>query len=812
MVRLQLFGTVRLLDADGRDIRAVIQQPKRLAVLAYLAIARPRGAQRRDRLVGLFWPESDESSARRSLSQTLYFLRQKIAANLFAGRFGEEVGLREDGLWCDVVAFEQALDEGRTAEALALYGGELLPGFHVSDAPEWEKWLDAERERLRDRAAEAAWSLAGAEESAGHAGAAAHWARWAAALAPYDEKQHRRMLELLVRAGDRAGALRAHEDFSRRLATEFEIEPSPETAALIAAIRQDVGGTAAAELVERAARGLERGRALQHGDAVEASTPPVVAAGRAQKGLRRRPGTRGVIAAALGLALLAAILVSVWNDSEASSALSTPPGQPLDRIAILPFRDLSPDGQLAYFADGLASTLTERLSSLERLSVISTSSTRQLAGVPIDSLGRALNVGSAVNASIARSAGKVRVIVELIDARSGVTLSSQTMEHADGDLFALFDELASTVAWMLRTELGQEIQLRDWRRETESVEAWDLVQRAREARTELPADYAAAERQIESALEHTGRAAALDPDYARVWIERSRAFETLAMHLVSTDAVRAGTMLDSAVLAAEQSIALDNESADGYEQRAHVTFLRWVFAPAADGAKLLGAAEADARAALARDANRPRAESLLSQILYQRGEFRQAYHAASRAYRADAYAARAQDILWRLFETAFEIGNDDEAGLWCDEIRRRLPSSWLHHRCTLQLLAFGSAGEPDIRKALLAYQAARAAEAQEPAQLARLDILLAANYARSGMSDSARAIVARIDPRTHPDLTVLLIAAGVHVQLDDHTAAIELLERYLTKAPGHRDRVLRSRLFEPVEEVARSRIRLTGRR
>ncbi|MGH7505014.1 MAG: hypothetical protein ACRELX_05170, partial [Longimicrobiales bacterium] len=70
MIRLQFLGGVRLLDGDGHDIRAVMQQPKRLAVLAFLAVARPRGPQRRDALVGLFWAESDEASARRSLSQT----------------------------------------------------------------------------------------------------------------------------------------------------------------------------------------------------------------------------------------------------------------------------------------------------------------------------------------------------------------------------------------------------------------------------------------------------------------------------------------------------------------------------------------------------------------------------------------------------------------------------------------------------------------------------------------------------------------------------------------------------------------------
>src|SRR5690606_27498771 len=115
----------------------------------------------------------------------------------------------------------------------------------------------------------------------------------------------------------------------------------------------------------------------------------------------------------------------------------------------------------------------------------------------------------------------------------------------------------------------------------------------------------------------------------------------------------------------------------------------------------------DLREALSIDPYRPRAESLLSQIAYHRGDFRSAYEAALRAYRADAYAANVEDVLLRLFDTSFELGNDDEAAKWCDEMRRRAPQSWLQYRCELMLLAYGRTGQPDIRKSLLALEAAR---------------------------------------------------------------------------------------------------------
>src|SRR5690606_23511717 len=110
MIRLHLLGSVRLLDGDGRDIRAVLQQPTRLALLAFLAAARPRGPQRRDTLTGMVWGESGEASARKSLSQAIYFLRQTIHPDLFEGRFAEEIALRPGEVWCDVVEFEALLD------------------------------------------------------------------------------------------------------------------------------------------------------------------------------------------------------------------------------------------------------------------------------------------------------------------------------------------------------------------------------------------------------------------------------------------------------------------------------------------------------------------------------------------------------------------------------------------------------------------------------------------------------------------------------------------------------------------------------
>src|SRR5262245_58770306 len=75
MIRLHLLGALEVAAGDGRDLHGLVAQPKRLAVLAYLA-ARPAGEfVRRDTLLGVFWPDLDQAAARRSLRQTLHVLR-----------------------------------------------------------------------------------------------------------------------------------------------------------------------------------------------------------------------------------------------------------------------------------------------------------------------------------------------------------------------------------------------------------------------------------------------------------------------------------------------------------------------------------------------------------------------------------------------------------------------------------------------------------------------------------------------------------------------------------------------------------------
>jgi serine/threonine-protein kinase len=228
-----------LRQPDGNELRDVVRQPKRLALLGYLAVERAPRFHRRDSLLGLFWPEIDDAHARASLRRTLHFLRTHLGDDVLEAR-GDEVGISIDRVWCDVSAFTDAIEQGALETALDLYQGDLLEGFFVASAPGFERWLEDERERLRRLAAGAAWQLAERCEAAGDVAAAGVWGRRAAAMAPDDEIALRRMLALFDRLGDRAAAVQVYDDFARRLKTELELAPSPETQALIEGIRSRV--------------------------------------------------------------------------------------------------------------------------------------------------------------------------------------------------------------------------------------------------------------------------------------------------------------------------------------------------------------------------------------------------------------------------------------------------------------------------------------------------------------------------------------------------------------------------------------------
>jgi serine/threonine-protein kinase len=239
---LDVLGSARLVETSGtraRTLSSVLSQPKRLALLAYLAVAHPPGLHRRDKLLALFWPDLDEAHARNALSSSLTALRKALGDGVIQTRGRHEVGVDPTQIRTDVEDLERALEAGELESALRHYRGHFLDGFHLPGCHGFQEWVSLERTRLMEAAAETAWDLAHQQIAAGDPTAAERTAQRALHWLPTDECQVRSFVQALAEGGDRAAAIRFFDRFSDLLRAELDLAPSAETLAVVSEVRAD---------------------------------------------------------------------------------------------------------------------------------------------------------------------------------------------------------------------------------------------------------------------------------------------------------------------------------------------------------------------------------------------------------------------------------------------------------------------------------------------------------------------------------------------------------------------------------------------
>jgi DNA-binding SARP family transcriptional activator len=235
-LKLFLLGGVELRGSSDAADR-LLAQSKAVALLAYLALSPGRRFQRRDTLVGLLWPELDQARARADLRKTIHNIRGLLGAEVIESRGDDELAIPTRTLWCDVDEFTAAADGKHLAYALELYRGDLMPGFFLRECVEFERWLEGERAAAAERFVAASWAMAVTLEGEQHFTKAGHWARRTVRHAWNDERVLRRVLSMLDRIGDRAGAIKVFDEFSTRLSADLGVRPSRETMELVEQIR-----------------------------------------------------------------------------------------------------------------------------------------------------------------------------------------------------------------------------------------------------------------------------------------------------------------------------------------------------------------------------------------------------------------------------------------------------------------------------------------------------------------------------------------------------------------------------------------------
>jgi serine/threonine-protein kinase len=228
---------VDLRGLQHGEAAKLLTQSKVVALLALLALAPAGSFTRRDRIVGLLWPELDQTHARTALRKAVHLTRSILGEEVLLSRGDEELALAPDALWVDASDLRRSIEAGRLERAVELYQGDLMPGFFLPECHDFDGWLESQRTSLLEDVVAATWALAKHLESGDKRTDAVRHAKKAARLAWSDERVLRRSVEMLVRLGDRAGALRAYDEFARRLRKEMEADPSPETVKLMDSIR-----------------------------------------------------------------------------------------------------------------------------------------------------------------------------------------------------------------------------------------------------------------------------------------------------------------------------------------------------------------------------------------------------------------------------------------------------------------------------------------------------------------------------------------------------------------------------------------------
>ncbi len=377
MVELRILGKLEITRTDGVSAESVLRQPKRFALLAYIASERSEHL-RRETLLSLFWPDFEPSRARHALRQGLYFLKTRLGINVLDAGLGT-------ALWCDAHEFEQLARAGRSEEAMRLYGGEFLADFEITGAsPELSRWIQESRSRLTELASDSAHALSQLREEEGDLTGAVGWARSANRLDPLDETRARRLVELLDREGSRAAALSVYAGLYRRLQERYDLDPTSETLTAVSKVRERItarqsparrhendpppGAAATAGTVTAAPTVPGPAEILSIGNGREGAPEPVTARRGAEEAKsgpigqppaphrqwRARPGRR-LLWGVTGAVLLAAGVTIALN------SLQRPKASVSDtRVMVFPFA-VNADANGQYLRRGLVSMLSAGL-------------------------------------------------------------------------------------------------------------------------------------------------------------------------------------------------------------------------------------------------------------------------------------------------------------------------------------------------------------------------------------------------------------------------------------------------------------------
>lgn len=344
----------------------------------------------------------------------------------------------------------------------------------------------------------------------------------------------------------------------------------------------------------------------------------------------RKPGVRF---AALGILVVFVLAAAFWffrgpRVGEQADTAS---------IAVLPFADLSQNGDQAYFANGIAEEILHLLARAPELRVAGRTSSFQFTSQDEDlnAIGQRLNVAHVLSGSVRKQANRVRITARLVKVRDGFSLWSETFDREFDDIFAIQDEIAQSVARALPLKLGARMEQRSAAQIGDPA-AHDVYLRARErfATRNTPS--------MREAVELFDAAIVLDPNYAAAHAGRGR---TLSALLYFDSRADVPQLMAEAEASARKALALDPENSEAHATLAQIHwFYDWDWAAAHEAmTRAIELAPNDAEMAnFAGDHFRHRAEYDRAGVLEDRAIELNPLHAINYADRGYVYLQTGQ--------------------------------------------------------------------------------------------------------------------------------------------------------------------------
>ncbi len=524
VVRLRLIGQMEAWTVRSESVLPAGRKTR--ALLASIAMAAPRPVLR-GRLAEQLWSRRPEEQARASLRQEIHRLLEALSPAetdiLIITR--DHLTLRPGAVWIDVDEVMRAT--AAQPASLALLDGDLLEDLDGID-PNFDAWLNTERERLRDRARGIAESMLKEDLDPDAAIAAAQ------RLLTID-RSHEGAWRALMKAhavrGERGLAVQAYDRCRAVLADMLDAAPSIETQKLLNEIR----GPSHSRLPLRPPQPVPPAAAPDPVAPSVAEPPAAPAAASAVDHSAPAPRRRDPAASRGGA-----------------------------HIGVMPFRLVGMPDEDAHLAPGLADEITNALSRFRWMFIVSSNSLGRFAEEHRDeaAIRREFGLDFLLDGSVQRAGGKIRISLRLLDLRaSNQIVWARRFDRETNDLLSLQDEVAAEVVAQIDPEILLIEAKRSSNRSATDSTAYDLMLRA------IPLIGRMEHDPYMQAGEHLANAIALDPDYAAAYAW----YAYWHIFLVGQDwAENPKAMMERAGELAERAIVLDPFDARGLTISGHV--------------------------------------------------------------------------------------------------------------------------------------------------------------------------------------------------------------------------------------------------